>query len=168
MSMFSELLRIKRFREQQAELAFMRQRQRRAEAQERANKARDSLQTFRDYARAQEQSMYAGLCERVVRVRDIDTVLQEVAQMRKDEGYYESALQQADDALTQEIDALSDCRRTHTHTVRLSNKFLELVQAHQDEESQLQNNQEEQELEEVAALAHDRFRWHDNEDGGST
>lgn len=164
MSMFSELLTIKRLRENEAELAFMRQRQRRTEAQERVDKARSRLQTFRNHARSQEQSMYEGLCERVVRVRDIETVLQEVAQLRKDEGFYESALQKADETLDQEIDALSECRRTHTHTVRQSNKFLELVKVYQNEETQLQNSQEDQELEEVAALTHDRFRWHDDED----
>lgn len=163
MTMFNELLAIKQFREQQAELAFMRQRRRRVAAEQETEKARNRLDRFREWAQAREQSMYAGLCERVVRVREIETVLQEVAQLRQDEISYESILQKADEALDQEIKVLGECRQTHMQAMRMRTKFVELATAYEDDLVQLQNNQEDQELEEVASRLDDRLVWLDGE-----
>lgn len=164
MSIFNEMLAIKRFREQQAELAFIRQRHRRAEAERESEQAEDRLDKFRKWARAREQSMYTELCDRVVRVREIENVLQEVADLRKNESDYESALQQADETLDQETEALSESRQTHMQTVRMSNKFVELANVHQDGVILMQNSKEDQELEEVASLVRERSDWDDNED----
>jgi len=163
MTMFNELLAIKQFREQQAELAFMRQRRRRVAAEQETEKARNRLDRFREWAQSRERSMYAGLCERVVRVREIETVLQEVAQLRQDEISYESILQKADEALDQEIKVLGERRQAHMQAMRMRTKFVELATAYEDDQLQLQNNQEDQELEEVASRLHDRLEWLDDE-----
>lgn len=164
MNIFNEMLAIKRFREQQAELAFMQQRQRRAEAEQASESAEDRLETFRKWARDREQSMYTGLCERVVRVREIENVLQEVASLRQDESHYESALQQAEETLEQETQVLSECRQAHMQTVRMSSKFVDLANAYEDGVTQMRTSKEDEELEETASVARDRSDWDENGD----
>jgi len=165
MNMFDQMLAIKRFREQQAELEFIRQRLRRTEAEQETEKAQDRLNEFRDWAREREAAMYDDLCERVVRVREIEGVLYEVSQLRKDEGYYESVLHKANDTLEEETHVLSERRQAHMQTVRMSNKFVELANVYHEGETQIRNNKEDLELEEVASLVRDRVDWND-ENGG--
>lgn len=165
MSMFDQMLAIKRFREQQAELEFMRQRLRRTEAEQETEKAQDRLEKFRDWAREREASMYDDLCERMVRIREIEGVLYEVSQLRKDEDYYESVLQKANDTLERETHVLSERRQAHMQTVRMSNKFVELANDYHEGETQMRNSKEDLELEEVASLVRDRVDWNDNDRG---
>ena len=163
--MFDQMLAIKRFREQQAELAFTRQRLRRAEAEKATEMAHDRLEEFRDWARARERSMYDDLCVRVVRVREIEHVLHEVSSLRRDEGHYETALRDAGEILDKETQVLGACRQAHMQTVRMSNKFVELANVYEEGMLQMQNSKEDQELEEVASLVRDRYDWDDNEEG---
>lgn len=157
--MFVEMLAIKHFREQQAELTLSRQRQRRVEAVQEADQARRLLETYRDWAQEQERSMYRDLCERVVRPRDIEDVLSQVANLRKNEVYYASESKSADEKLGHETQVLAECQGAHAQTVRMTKKFTELAEAYWDDVAQIQNKKEDNELEEVASLSGDRSDW---------
>ena len=85
MNVFDELLAIKRFREGQAEIAVSRQRLRQAEADAARQASEQALTDFREAAERREREMYRDLCSRVVRVREIENVLQGVAGLREGE-----------------------------------------------------------------------------------
>lgn len=95
MSMFTQLLTIKRFREDKAELAMVRQRVRHAKADADRTEAERRLQEFREEAERKEQALYGDLLSRVVRVRDIENVLQNVAGLRDGERQHENFLDDA-------------------------------------------------------------------------
>lgn len=157
--MFDEMLGIKRIREQQSELALVRQQQRRVEAVQEAEKARDRFSRYRDWAKMTEQSMYRDLCERVVRPREIEAVLNEVADFKKNESHYASAWEAAKERVDEETKLLSDCRSVHADMVRLTEKFSEFAKAYWNDIAQEQNKKEDGELEEMASLIRDRGDW---------
>lgn len=154
--MFDEMLAIKRFREQQAELALLRQRQRRAQAEDQADAARVTLEKYQDWAQEHERTLFRELCERIVRPRDIHEVLGKVAEMKLSENQYVHALETARETLEEEIVVLGERRSEHAQTVRMTGKFLELAQSYWDEVAQQQNRTEDGELEEVASLLWER------------
>lgn len=151
--MFDEMLAIKRFREQQAELALLRQRQRRIEAIKKAEKARERLKSYQDWAEKKEQLMYRDLCSKIVLPREIGNVLTEVADMKMNEGLYVSAVDSADNDVTQEEHTLAECRELHEKTVRMTGKFTEIASVYWDKFEQEKLKFEDNELEEAAAVS---------------
>lgn len=161
--MFDQMLGIKRFREQQAELALMRQRQRRANAVREADEAQNRLATYRDWAKEQEQSMYRDLCNRIVRPRDIENVLSEVAGLRRDESDYASVWRSASETVDLETQVLGECRNAHELTVKSTKKFTEVAEVYWDDLAQMQNKKEDNELEEIASLSRGGADWTSSE-----
>lgn len=157
MSMFDEMLSIKRFREQQAEIAVMCERQRFVDADRESEQAQNRLADFRLWATAREQELYTGLYHRVVQVREIEHVLQEIALLRTDEERHEAEVTRAKEKREQATQALEACRDTHLQMVRMSGKFLELADAHMDFVFRTQNYNEDLEFEEIASVAWERF-----------
>ena len=123
MNMFDQILAIRKFRQQQAELAFASQCLRRAEAEQHKDMAQKTLEKFRQWAASQEQILYQGLCGRVVRAREIENVLFEVSRMKKDEDHFRTAVHKANDMLEQETKRLGARRQAHHQAVRMTNKF---------------------------------------------
>ena len=72
------LLAIKHFRADQAQLALKRQQQACAVVPRRSARRKSRLDDCRLWARQLENRLYAELCRRIVKTRDIDEVLQRV------------------------------------------------------------------------------------------
>lgn len=164
MSVFDELLAIKRFREGQAEIAVSRQRLRHAEADAARRGSEAALAAWRDEAEQREQAMYSDLCSRVVRVREIENVLQGVAGLREEERQREQALEAAAQRLEQEGQALAASRQQHQQAVRLTGKFVELARIHLDEHLKALEQKEDLEMEEAASVTRDREDWEQHEE----
>ncbi|MBV7485197.1 type III secretion protein [Bordetella sp. BOR01] len=164
MSMFDELLAIKRFREGQAELAVVRQRQVHADAEQARLAAEHDLQQFRHWAQQRESDMYGDLCSRLVRVRDIEDVLQGVAGLREDERQHETVLDEAGKQVEREAQALAERRTHHRDATRTTEKFVELAQVNLAEHLKEMERKEDLEMEEVAAVARDRNDWEQHEE----
>lgn len=164
MSVFDELLAIKRFREGQAEIAVSRQRLRHAEADAARLASEQALADFRDESERRERAMYRDLCTRVVRVREIEDVLQGVAGLREGERQREQALEQAAQRLGDEARALAERRDQHQHAVRLTGKFVELASLHLAEHLKALEHKEDMEMEEAASLSRDREDWEQHEE----
>ena len=130
--LFDELLRIKRFREEQAELGWAA----RAGTWRRPSgpgEAEEALEQYRGEARRREDGMYDDLCSRVVRVREIDDVLQQVAGLKEGERRRDAA---REDALRKEVEAreaLDGARLAHQHALRQCDKFVDLAGVYQAE-----------------------------------
>lgn len=161
---FKEILTIKDFRETRAELAVLKQRQ----VFQAASKQRDDeaqvLSEFREYALVHERDLYGELCRRIVRLRDIEDVQQEVVSLRSGERTREKKLEDAERALVAEQNKLESTREEHKQATRMKQKFVELVQVYSDEELKEFERKEDAEMEEVAELRRDRADWDDYQD----
>ena len=164
MSVFDELLAIKRFREGQAEIAVSRQRLRHAEADAARRGSEAALASYRGEAERREQAMYSDLCSRVVRVREIENVLQGVAGLREGERQREQAVEAAARQLEQESQALAASRQQHQQAARLTGKFVELARIHLDEHLKALEQKEDLEMEEAASISRDREDWEQHEE----
>lgn len=164
MSVFDELLAIKRFREGQAELAVARQRQAHADAERRREQAREQLLRFQDWARRHESDMYQDLCSRLVRVREIEDVMQGVADLRQGERDHETRVDEAAEKARREAEALAQRRAEHHEATRLAEKFVELARVHLAEHLREVERKEDLEMEEAASVARDREDWEQHEE----
>lgn len=159
MSVFKELLSIKVFREGKAELAVRRQRQTLADAEASERERQETLERFRQYAVAQELDLYADLCRRVVRLRDIEDVQQSVADLRGQELRHQDLVREAARQREQERERLDGCKAVLDEAARAKQKFVELAQAHADEQIKELERKEDAELEEAAETRRDRADW---------
>jgi type III secretion protein O len=159
MNIFRELMAIKRFREGQAELAVTRQRQALAEAERQRVQALEKLDEYRDWSVRRERDMYQDLCSRLVHVRDIEDVMQGVADLRQGERDCEARAEQAADQERLETEALAARREAHRDASRMVEKFVQLASLHAADELRETERKEDLELEEAASVARDRDDW---------
>lgn len=163
MTIFRELLRIKAFRESKAELAVHKQRRALVEATEGRDGAQRTLDSYRGFATARERDLYGNLCVRVVKLRDIEDVQQEVVVMRGQEQIYENSLEQAQAHREAQSDALEQRKVDHVLASRMKEKFVELAQVYADERIRELERKEDAELEEAAETRRDRSDWDERE-----
>ncbi|WP_276807914.1 type III secretion protein [Castellaniella defragrans] len=159
MNVFRELLAIKRFREGQAELAVTRQRQALAEAERQRLQALERLDEYRAWSLRRERDMYRDLCSRLVRVRDIEDVMQGVADLRQGERDCETRAEAAADQERQEAQALVERREAHRETSRMVEKFVQLASLHAADQLRELERKEDLEMEEAASVSRDREDW---------
>jgi len=159
MSVFTELLSIKSFRESKAELGVRKQRAVLADAVGRRDHADQTLVQFQGFALRHERALYDDLCSRIVRLRDIEDVQFAVVDLRGQERQHETALHQAEEDRAREASRLEDDKRLHADALRTKEKFIELAQVYADEQSKEFERKEDAELEEVAETRRDRADW---------
>lgn len=159
MKAISELLSIKTFRESRAEMDVRKQRGVLAAAIERRDADAEKLEAYRRFALDHEREIYDELCRRVVRLRDIEDVQQEVVVLRNGERSHEEALEQAERARVAEQKHLDEAREVHREASRMKQKFVELVEVYAEAELKELEAKEDAELEEVAELRRERAEW---------
>jgi type III secretion protein O len=162
MSMFKELLSIKRFREGQAELRVARERTTHQQAELARVAAQETLERFRVEAVERERGMYDDLCSRVVKLRDIEDVMQGVATLRATEQERVQDVERADQHVDTTLKALANARESHRLATRMTEKFVELAQIHLDQHLREQEYKEDQEMEEAASVRRDREDWEEH------
>jgi type III secretion protein O len=164
MKVFDELLAIKRFREGQAELAVARQRQLHAEAERQRDTAREQLAEYKIWAQRQEDELYEDLCSRVVRVSEIEDVLDGVTELREGERERETRVETAVEQVNTEAEALVQRRLVHRTATRMVEKFVELARVHLVEYLHEVERKEDLEMEEAASISRDRNDWEEHEE----
>lgn len=166
MNVFDELLAIKRFREGQSELAVKRQREVYAEAQRRRDHASEQLAEYKVWAHQREDSLYQDLCSRTVRAREIEDVLQDVAELRLGESDRLALVETANDDVAVQYSALDDCRVLHKEASRMTQKFVQLAHEYLVEYLYEVQRKEDQEMEEAASVCRERDDWtqHDEDE----
>lgn len=166
MSVFTDLLSIKRFREGKAELAVRGQRSVLAASTLQRDRAVKALQQFRDDALRHERALYADLCVRIVKLRDIEQVQRAVVDLRDQERHHEVVQQEAEQDRLHQAERLEVEKRQHEEACRIKEKFVELAQAFAEERDKELARREDAELEEIAELRRERADWdefHDEE-----
>lgn len=159
MSIFKELLAIKSFREGQAEAQMRTQRAAALEAVQQTEAARDLLARLMDEGQREEAAMYARLCAQVVKLRDIEDVRGEVAQLRMREDQQEQNVERAIENQTEQDAKLEVARGKHKEAARQKSKFVDLASNHASEVMREAERKEDLEMEEVASIKRDRADW---------
>lgn len=149
---FRQLVTVKRMREESAERAVHAQRRVLEQAQTERDLAQQRLDDYCRYASEQERRVYRELCERVVKMRDIENVLGQVRTLRARESDHRDERDSAETRREQAQHKLDSDRAAHRFAMRAHDKF---VQLHEDLMSQARasaDRLEDAEIEEVAAL----------------
>jgi type III secretion protein O len=156
MSMMDQLLYIKTFRESQAQTTMLRCRADHLEAQAQEQACREALERFVLEAREDEVRWYRELCDRLVKLSDIESLQQDIAILRAEEVAREDEVKAkiaqtaaAREALTASTTALREASAAR-------NKFEELRRRERDAVARESERREELELEEVAGNRRDR------------
>ncbi|MHA3904744.1 type III secretion protein [Castellaniella sp. WN] len=164
MKVFDELLTIKRFREERAELAVMKQRRALADAERCRVRALESLDEYRNWSLSRERGLYGDLCARLVHVRDIEDVMRSVASLRQGERDHEARVDEAAERERLEAETLDQRRETHREASRQVEKFMRVVGRYEAEQSLELERRDDLEMEEIAAVARDRDDWSRHDD----
>lgn len=156
MSMMDQLLYIKSFRESQAQTKMQRCRADYLEAQAREQAAREALERFVAQAREDEARWYRELCDRLVKLSDIESVQQDIAILRAGEVAHQDEVKEKLVQTEAARDALSASTLALREASAARNKFEELRRRERDAYARESERREELELEEVAGNRRDR------------
>lgn len=159
MDIFRDILSIKIFRESRAEREVIKQRGALVIANEQRERDAVGLADYQRYALAHEHALYDDLCHRLVRLRDIESVQQEVVVLRTGERHREAALEASEQLRQREKLRLEEVRDQHRQASRIKEKFVEVVQIYSGEAFKAFERQEDREMEEVAELRRERIEW---------
>ena len=156
MDIITDLLRIKIFREEKAELAMMRGRNQLVIANNKLDFARNALKIFCDESSRREREMYKGLCSRVVILKEINDVFLEMQLMKEKvsllQGEVELAVGNRDAASKK----FFDLREIYREAVRIREKFNEIKNTFDGEKLEKFQRYEEFEMEESISANYPR------------
>jgi len=156
MSMMDQLLYIKTFRESQAQTKMRRCRADHLEAQAKEQSSREALERFVVQAREDEARWYRELCDRLVRLSDIESLQQDIAILRAEEVAHEDEVKAKMAQTEAAREALSASTNALREATAARNKFEELRRRERDAVAREFERREELELEEVAGNRRDR------------
>ena len=127
MNVVGDLLRIKEFRENRAEMEVARTSHVLQEATRALERARNELDEFRNSCDRRERELYADMCSRLVRLTDINDLMLTVSQMQEDVRGHEGHVSTAADTRKTAVESLAQARQGHQLAVRSREKFSELA-----------------------------------------
>ncbi len=151
MDVLKDLLRIKIFREEQAERAVAKARLALLEADESLRKARQALKDFEVESIQREKAMYAELCSRLVVLREIEDVRIDVDLMKEKAERLREQVEESQITRQQAAERVEEARIAHRDAVRMREKFDELLRSVLEERELELSRQEDLEMEESAA-----------------
>src|ERR1041384_4934872 len=132
MTIFAELLRIAGFREGKAEMEVSRTRGELTKAHASETDAKQRLQEFMVFADRREREMYAELCTRIIRLRELEDVQLGVLDLRNGERRREEEVAAARKAVEAAVAALEAARKVHRAATRQKEKFVELGRSYDE------------------------------------
>lgn len=156
MSIFNDLLDIKAFRERKAETEVTRAR---GEVQVRVRDhaaAQQALEAWRIEAIERELALYGDLCSRIVKLRDIEAVQQEVGSFRQTEQAREEALLKAEQLVEAARAAMTRAAELLLEATRMKEKFVELADDYAQSLRLEDERKEDLEMEEAASTMRQR------------
>jgi hypothetical protein len=150
MKILNQLLHIKEFRENKAEMEVMRVRHALYEAELAVEHARNALTEYRAMCVRKERELYADLCSRLVHLTDFDDVALEVDNMRQGIERYKEEVTTAENNHKATAERLERAKEAHRIAIRMREKFTELVDNAKEGEALEQQRVEDAEMEEVS------------------
>lgn len=156
MKMIETLLRIKHLREADAQAHLLGTQLASERAKVKKDDAAEVLETFSAAARQEEDGMYDDLCSRVVRVREIESVIAQVAILENGKLERRESLTKAEIAFEEAHEALEQARMMYRDAMRATQKFRELATRHAEKVLQAAERSEENEIEEIVSQRYER------------
>ncbi|WP_028605257.1 type III secretion system stalk subunit SctO [Ottowia thiooxydans] len=166
MNVFPELLRIKSFRESQAELRMHRQYDVTRQAHEKHESEQKRLTELLREGMETEDRLFGDLCQHVVRLRDIEDVRHAIADLRQREDRQQGVVSAAGEAKLQAEQALSEARAVHHEAHRQKTKFEDLSRDFDVAAARDAERRDDLEMEEAASVRHDREDWEPSDSEG--
>jgi type III secretion protein O len=163
MSIFDELLSIKEFREDQAELGLKKAQNEVTHARREHDELTALLEAFRKQAQEQEAAWYATLCASVVKLRDITDVREDVAMLREGERQRQDKTDKAARVLEQRIEHSKEARACLRQATAVKDKFVDLATSVADEAARELQRKEDLEMEEVSAIRREKQEWSESD-----
>ncbi len=158
MNVLTDLLRIKIFREQQAERALLKARLILKDADGALKDARSSLKKFMEESIEREKLMYSDLCSRLVFLKEIENVRLDVDLMKEKSDQLKQKVEDAETARKEAAEREDLARQVHIVAIREREKFDELNSTLLEEHERKVAQFEELEIEESA---NSRFNFQD-------
>ncbi|MGI4847197.1 MAG: type III secretion system stalk subunit SctO [Janthinobacterium lividum] len=153
MEVIDDLLRIKKFREQKAELALAKARGAVAQALAALEKARADLAECEASCDRRQRALYADLLSRLVLRAEIDAVMVDVEEMKREIQAAEEVVEKKKVARDEAEKKLEAARVHHHEAMRGREKFTELSSLAGLERLALEQRKEDHELEEAKGAA---------------
>ena len=150
MGMVHQLLFIKDFHQKKAEMTLQSARLVMQVAKHTEDQAHQTLTSFQEHAKQIELAWFDDLCSRVVKVRDIQNVQADVAQLRSTENDHLQNWQQAQQQHQQASEAHQQANHAKKDADKVREKFIELVRRQDQTDAHEAERKEELELEELA------------------
>lgn len=154
MDVLSDLLKIKIFREEQAERALAKARALLRAAEGAVEQEKKALRDFRDESQVREKALFADLCARIVLLKDIQDVQVEIQLMKERIEELVQELEQAREKLEAAAEHERGAREAHKFAVRMREKFSEMLLTVNEERDFELSRLEELEVEEAAGVRH--------------
>lgn len=148
MSVLTELLRIKEYRESQAETEAQRRRRRLEDVVRALEDLQRKLEEFRVWSLEHERGLYAELCTRLVKLREIEQLRNRVAELRNEERNLEQRVLDVEQERRKVARELAEALELLREAGKKKNKFVELARIYSDEARRELERKEELELEE--------------------
>ena len=158
MNVLTDLLRIKIFREQQAERALLKARLILKEADGALKDAKSSLKKFLEESIEREKLMYSDLCSRLVFLKEIENVRLDVDLIKEKSDQLKQKVEDAETARKEAAEREDLARQVHIVAIREREKFDELNSTLLEEHERKVAQFEELEIEESA---NSRFNFQD-------
>ena len=152
MEVINDLLRIKLFREQQAERALQKARSALAEASESLRQAKITLEKFTEESLRREKSMYDDLCTRLVFLREIENVRIDIDLMKEKSAELKTKVESAELERKECAERELAAHQIYVEAVRMREKFDELNKTVAEEKEAAFTKFEELEMEEAASV----------------
>lgn len=159
MAMVDDLLFIKRFRESKAETELQKSRAALVLAQKAEREAEQALKDYIAHAIAQEKAWYDDLCSRLVKLREIATVQEDVAALKVGERNHRDQVDARRKAHVEANELMDTSFRRMREASTARQKFVELARNFHWLAAREQERKEELELEELASIRREREDW---------
>lgn len=152
MEVLPDLFRIKKFREDKAELELVKVRKYLQIATEERDQAQRLLSDYENYRKKQEDDLYKNLYSRLVRIKDINEVSEDVKKMQDEVERLNGVLSQMQEKLINAKAAVDQAKVSHQQAIRMREKYAEALRIVEDEEIIAMQLREELEMEDAFSL----------------
>lgn len=134
MEVLPDLYRIKKFREDKAELHLVKVRKFLSLAIEERDQAQKILEDYEDYRKKQEAELFKNLYSRLVKIKDINEVSEDIKIMQDEVAKLSDVLSQMQEKLAKAKEAVEEAKVLHQEAIRMREKYSEALKIMAEEE----------------------------------
>jgi len=149
MEVIKDLVRIKIFREEKAELAMLKAKAKLMSAEDDLDNARKVLRKHKDDCIAREKELYDDLCTRLVLLKDINSVTLDIQLMAEETTRLDEIVEKAKEDRDIASEELAAAKAIHRDAVQMRQKFTEIEDVINAEKLAELMRKEDIEMEEV-------------------